>query len=119
MFALLTGCSGSKEAAIVFLVRMHVLANVAQERFLDYDNDSVPLMKNILQHANDRQYRMLRGLMGVFVCKDMFAPDAHEFMRIMQASAAQIEEEDPQSTYIHTRCAQGQEREGGCARVSV
>ncbi|EGD79675.1 hypothetical protein PTSG_10660 [Salpingoeca rosetta] len=94
---------GSKGAAIVFLVRMHVLANVAQERFKDYDNDSVPFMKNILQHSNDRQYRMLRGLMGVFVCKDMFAPDAHELMRVMQASAAQIEEEDPQSTYIHTR----------------
>ncbi|EGD77636.1 hypothetical protein PTSG_12783 [Salpingoeca rosetta] len=93
---------GSKDVAIVFLVGMHVLADVAQERFRDYDNDSVPFMKNILQHANDRQYRMLRGLMGVSVCKDMFAPDAHDLMRVMQASAAQIEEEDPQSTYIHT-----------------
>ncbi|EGD77426.1 hypothetical protein PTSG_08523 [Salpingoeca rosetta] len=97
-----TTTPGSKEVATVFLVRMHVLANVAQERFLDYDNDSVPFMKNILHHANDRQYRMLRGLMGVSVCKDMFAPDAHDFMRIMQASAAQIEEDDPQPTYIHT-----------------
>ncbi|EGD80003.1 hypothetical protein PTSG_10279 [Salpingoeca rosetta] len=94
---------GSKEVAIVFLVGMHVLADVAQERFRDYDNDSVPFMKNILQHANNRQYRMLRGLMGVSVCKDMFAPDAHDFMRIMQASAAQIEEDDPQPSYIHTR----------------
>ncbi|EGD78594.1 hypothetical protein PTSG_12861 [Salpingoeca rosetta] len=49
------------------------------------------------------QYRMLRGLMGVSVCKDMFAPDAHELMRIMRASTAQIEEEDPQPSYIHTR----------------
>ncbi|EGD74095.1 hypothetical protein PTSG_05788 [Salpingoeca rosetta] len=84
---------GSKGVVTVFLVRTRVLADVAQERFLDYDNDSVPFMKNLLQHANDRQYRMLRGLMSVFVCKDMFAP----------ASAAQIEEEDPQPTYIHTR----------------
>ncbi|EGD78053.1 hypothetical protein PTSG_12812 [Salpingoeca rosetta] len=94
---------GSKEVAIVFLVGTHVLADVAQERFKDYDNDSVPFMKNILQHANDRQYRMLRGLMGMSVCKDMFAPDAHDLMRIMQASAAQIEEDDPQPSYIHTR----------------
>ncbi|EGD81175.1 hypothetical protein PTSG_11216 [Salpingoeca rosetta] len=57
--------------------------DVAQERFKDYDNDSVPFMKNILQHANDRQYRMLRGLMGVSVCNDMFAPDAHDLMHIM------------------------------------
>ncbi|EGD79553.1 hypothetical protein PTSG_12998 [Salpingoeca rosetta] len=81
---------GSKEVAIVFLVRTHVLANVAQERFKDYDNDSVPFMKNILQHANDRQYRMLRGLMGVFVCKDMFAPDAHDLMRIMLLSRCSL-----------------------------
>ncbi|EGD74429.1 hypothetical protein PTSG_05793 [Salpingoeca rosetta] len=84
-----TTTPGSKEAAIVFLVRMHVLANVAQERFLDYDNDSVPFMKNILQHANDRQYRMLRGLWACLFART--------------SSAAQIEEDDPQPTYIHTR----------------
>ncbi|EGD77629.1 hypothetical protein PTSG_08723 [Salpingoeca rosetta] len=80
---------GSKGVATVFLVGTHVLANVAQERFLDYDNDSA------IPHA--------ARPVGVFVCKNMFAPDAHELMCIMQASAAQIEEEDPQPTYIHTR----------------
>ncbi|EGD80104.1 hypothetical protein PTSG_10377 [Salpingoeca rosetta] len=98
-----------QEAAVGLLA---TVADVAQERFKDYYNDFMPFMKNILQHANEKQYRMLRGktleaatLMGVSVGKDMFAPDAHELMRIMQASAAQIEEDDPQISYIHTSFA--------------
>lgn len=86
------------------------VADVAQEKFANYYHQFMPYMKTILQHANQKEHRMLRGktleaatLMGVSVGKEMFAADAHELMSIMHNSASKIEEDDPQISYIHTR----------------
>eukprot|EP00043_Microstomoeca_roanoka_P019154 m.212049 g.212049 ORF g.212049 m.212049 type:complete len:1129 (-) comp16944_c7_seq1:387-3773(-) len=96
-----------QEAAVGLLA---TVADSAQEKFVDYYSTFMPYMKQILQHAGEKEHRMLRGktleaatLMGVSVGKEMFHADAVELMQIMQQ--VQLDPDDPQISYIHTSFA--------------
>ena len=83
------------------------IADSAQEHFIRYYDTFVPLLKNIIMQANDRQFRLLRGkamecvsLIGLAVGKEKFLPDAHFIMNLMRRVQDACESDDPQTSYM-------------------
>jgi len=66
------------------------VADCASEHFIRFYDTFMPLLKQILYHANSKEYRMLRGkamecisLIGMAVGKEKFFGDAKEVMDFM------------------------------------
>jgi HEAT repeat protein len=84
------------------------VADSAEENFAQYYETFMPKMKEVLQHANTKETRMMRGkamecisLIGLAVGKEKFAPDAVQVMELlMEAQQAEMEPDDPQISYM-------------------
>jgi hypothetical protein len=66
------------------------IADCAEESFLKYYDTLMPYLKNILENANGKEFRTLRGkamecasLIGVAVGKERFSKDAAQLMTLM------------------------------------
>ena len=89
------------------------VADVAEDYFAPFYDAFMPGLKGLLQSAQGKDYRMLRGkamecisLIGVAVGKERFGPDAKEVMEILittQTSA--LDPDDPQVSFLLQACA--------------
>ncbi|GBL83789.1 Importin-5 [Araneus ventricosus] len=101
---------GTKLVLEQVVVTLASLADSAQEKFTDYYEKFMPLLKHIIQNANQPVLRMLRGktiecvsLIGLAVGREKFLSDASEVMDLLlktQTSSAPISEDDPQLSYM-------------------
>ncbi len=80
----------------------------AQDMFIKYYDSVMPLLLNILMHANDKSQRLLRAktvesisLVGMAVGKERFREDAAKLMTFLQtAQMAQLDNDDPLAGYM-------------------
>ncbi|GIX94542.1 importin-5 [Caerostris extrusa] len=101
---------GKKLVLEQVVVTLASLADSAQEKFIDYYDKFMPLLKHIIQHAIQPPLRLLRGkaiecvsLIGLAVGRDKFISDASEVMELLlktQSANAPISEDDPQLSYM-------------------
>ena len=89
------------------------VADVAESDFTPYYSWFMPGLKNILQMAQGKEERMLRGksmecisLIGVAVGKEAFGADAKEVMDLLLASqqGVELEPDDPQISFMLQAC---------------
>ena len=89
------------------------VADVAEADFVPYYSSFMPGLKKILQVAQGKEYRMLRGksmecisLIGVAVGKEAFGADAKEVMDLLLASqqGVELEPDDPQISFMLQAC---------------
>ena len=72
----------------------------------------MPGLKGLLQSAQGKDYRMLRGkamecisLIGVAVGKERFGPDAKEVMEILiKTQTSTLDPDDPQVSFLLQAC---------------
>ncbi|KAF9428919.1 hypothetical protein BGZ94_000530 [Podila epigama] len=90
-----------------------MVADSAEERFVKYYNNIMPLLINVLQQATSPEYRLLRGktmecasLIALAVGKNVFAPHAQGFIKLLVQTQASVREaDDPQVYYLLTAWA--------------
>jgi len=86
-----------------------ILAEAAEELFVEYYGRVVPMLKQIIQNATGEKDRSLRGkafscasIVGSVVGKEMFSADAHEIMQVMmQLMLAGFAGDDPLRESCH------------------
>ncbi|RIB28214.1 armadillo-type protein [Gigaspora rosea] len=84
------------------------VADSAEDRFVKYYSAIMPLLINVLRNAHQREYRLLRGkamecasLIALAVGKEIFAPNANEFIQLLvQTQQSVTEPDDPQTSYL-------------------
>jgi len=90
------------------------VADVAEADFAPFYSSFIPGLKAILQNAQGKEVRMLRGkamecisLVGMAVGKEVFGADAKDVMDIMIATqqGEQLEADDPQVSFMLQACA--------------
>ncbi|KAG0331637.1 hypothetical protein BG000_010719 [Podila horticola] len=89
------------------------VADSAEERFVKYYSSIMPLLINVLQQATSSEYRLLRGktmecasLIALAVGKNIFAPHAQGFIKLLvQTQTSVTESDDPQVYYLLTAWA--------------
>jgi len=100
-----TGKKIIQEQAITAIA---AIADVVEGKFLKYYDIFMPFLKNILVHANGKDYRLLRGkamecisLIGVAVGKDKFRQDAKDVMEVlMRTQQGALDPDDPQISFL-------------------
>ncbi|KAG0325589.1 hypothetical protein BGZ99_000415 [Dissophora globulifera] len=100
-----TGTTYVQEQAITTIA---TVADSAEERFVKYYNGIMPLLMNVLRQATSRDYWLLRGkamecasLIALAVGKEVFAPHAQEFVKLLvQTQTTATEADDPQVSYL-------------------
>ncbi|KAF9365094.1 hypothetical protein BGX34_011434 [Mortierella sp. NVP85] len=100
-----TGTTYVQEQAITTIA---TVADSAEERFVKYYSSIMPLLMDVLRQATGREYRLLRGkamecasLIALAVGKEVFAPHAQEFVKLLvQTQTGVIETDDPQVSYL-------------------
>ncbi|KAI1316705.1 hypothetical protein EDD11_009594 [Mortierella claussenii] len=100
-----TGTTYVQEQAITTIA---TVADSAEERFVKYYSGIMPLLMNVLRQATDREYRLLRGktmecasLIALAVGKEVFAPHAQEFIKLLvHTQTTATEPDDPQVAYL-------------------
>jgi hypothetical protein len=89
------------------------VADVAESDFVPYYGSFMPGLKKILQVAQGKEHRLLRGksmecisLIGVAVGKDAFRSDAKEVMDLLLAAqqGVELEPDDPQISFMLQAC---------------
>lgn len=84
------------------------VADSAEDKFVKYHGSIMPLLLNVLRQATQKQYRLLRGktmecasLIALAVGKEVFAPNAQEFIELLiQTQQSVTEADDPQTSYL-------------------
>lgn len=100
-----TGKKIIQEQAITAIA---AIADVVEGKFINYYDIFMPFLKNILVHANGKDYRLLRGkamecisLIGVAVGKDKFRQDAKDVMEVlMRTQQGALDPDDPQVSFL-------------------
>ena len=100
--------NGRKNVQEGALTAMASIADASGDYFIKYYDNCVPLLREILEKANDRSYHMMRAkalecisLVGMAVGKDKFANDAGAIMQFMQnVQAAGLDPDDPFASYM-------------------
>ncbi len=100
--------NGRKNVQEGALTAMASIADASGDYFIKYYDNCVPLLREILEKANDRSYHMMRAkalecisLVGMAVGKEKFGPDAAGIMQIMQnVQAAGLDPDDPFASYM-------------------
>lgn len=100
-----TGTTYVQEQAITTIA---TVADSAEERFVKYYSNIMPLLMDVLQQATNREYRLLRGkvmecasLIALAVGKEVFTPHSQEFVKLLvQAQGNVTEPDDPQVSYL-------------------
>ncbi|KAG8586378.1 hypothetical protein GDO81_005362 [Engystomops pustulosus] len=86
------------------------VADTAEEKFVPYYDMFMPLLKNIVESAVQKELRLLRGktiecisLIGLAVGKEKFMQDASDVMQLLlktQTDFSELEDDDPQISYM-------------------
>lgn len=84
------------------------IADCAQEYFIRYYDTCMPLLRHVLEHAQDSTQRLMRAkalecisLVGMAVGKERFGADAGAVMQYIQAVQAKgLESDDPFGSYM-------------------
>ncbi|KAG0362852.1 importin subunit beta-3 [Gamsiella multidivaricata] len=100
-----TGTTYVQEQAITTIA---TVADSAEERFVKYYSGIMPLLMNVLRQAMGQEYRLMRGkamecasLIALAVGKEVFAPHAQEFVKLLvQTQTTATESDDPQVAYL-------------------
>jgi hypothetical protein len=100
--------NGRKNVQEGALTAMASIADASGDYFIKYYDNCVPLLREILEKANDRSYQMMRAkalecisLVGMAVGKEKFAADAGGIMQYMQnVQAAGLDPDDPFASYM-------------------
>ena len=100
--------NGRKNVQEGALTAMASIADASGDYFIKYYDNCVPLLREILEKANDRSYHMMRAkalecisLVGMAVGKEKFANDAGAIMQFMQnVQAAGLDPDDPFASYM-------------------
>ncbi|KAF9289191.1 hypothetical protein BGZ68_009889 [Mortierella alpina] len=100
-----TGTTYVQEQAITTIA---TVADSSEERFVKYYSGIMPLLINVLRQATSLEYRLLRGkamecasLIALAVGKEVFAPHAQEFIKLLiQTQTSVTEPDDPQASYL-------------------
>ncbi|KAF9939192.1 hypothetical protein BGZ65_011271 [Modicella reniformis] len=100
-----TGTTYVQEQAITTIA---TVADSAEERFVKYYSNIMPLLMDVLRQATSREYRLLRGkamecasLIALAVGKEVFEPHAQEFVKLLAQTQTSINEaDDPQVSYL-------------------
>ncbi len=100
-----TGKRYVQEQAITSIA---TVADSAGDHFVKYYSSIMPLLMNILRQATQREFRLLRGktlecasLVALAVGKEVFLPDAAQFIDIMKSIQESVKDnDDPQASYL-------------------
>ncbi|KAG0008239.1 hypothetical protein BGZ80_003661, partial [Entomortierella chlamydospora] len=100
-----TGTTYVQEQAITTIA---TVADSAEDSFVKYYSPIMPLLINVLRQATGSEYRLMRGkamecasLIALAVGKEVFAPHAQEFIKLLvQTQSSIVETDDPQASYI-------------------
>lgn len=90
------------------LTSLASVADCAQEYFIKYYDTCMPLLRHVLEHAQDKTHQLMRAkalecisLVGMAVGKERFGADAAGVMQYMQAvQAAGLDPDDPFASYM-------------------
>lgn len=99
---------GRKNVQEGALTAMASIADCSGDYFIKYYDTCVPLLREILEKANDRSYQMMRAkalecisLVGMAVGKERFGSDAGAIMQYMQnVQNSGLDPDDPFSSYM-------------------
>ncbi|KAF9585152.1 hypothetical protein BGW38_003684, partial [Lunasporangiospora selenospora] len=100
-----TGTTYVQEQAITTIA---TVADSAEDRFVKYYGGIMPMLMSVLREATDREYRLMRGkamecasLIALAVGKEVFAPHAQEFIKLLVRTQTDVTEtDDPQAAYL-------------------
>ncbi|KAI8924999.1 armadillo-type protein [Entophlyctis helioformis] len=100
-----TGKTYAQEQAITTLA---TIADSANDKFAEFYPAIMPVLMDFLRNATGKELRSLRGktmecatLIAMAVGKEVFAPNAQEFITLLQQTQASItEDDDPQSSFL-------------------
>lgn len=103
---------GTKLVLEQVIVSIASLADVVQETFIGYYDRFMPCLKYIIENANVKELRLLRGksiecasLIGLAVGSEKFCADASQIMNLLlqtQTGEVVLEDDDPQLSYMIT-----------------
>lgn len=103
---------GTKLVLEQIVVSIASLADVIQEIFINYYDRFMPCLKFIIENANVKELRLLRGksiecasLIGLAVGSDKFCNDAGQIMNLLlqtQTGEVVLDDDDPQLSYMIT-----------------
>jgi len=99
---------GPKNVQESALTALASIAECSKEHFVKYYDTCMPLLRHILENANEKSHRMMRAkalecisLVGMAVGKERFSSDAEMVMRYMQTlQSAGLEDDDPFASYM-------------------
>ncbi|XP_071950516.1 importin-5-like [Antedon mediterranea] len=101
---------GSKLVLEQMVTTLAAVADSAEDKFIRYYDNFMPGLKNIVQHATSKELRLLRGktiecisLIGLAVGQQKFLQDASDIMELLlktQTDANELEDDDPQTSYM-------------------
>ncbi|XP_033100992.1 importin-5-like [Anneissia japonica] len=101
---------GTKLVLEQMVTTLAAVADSAEDKFIQYYDNFMPGLKNIVQHATSKELRLLRGktiecisLIGLAVGQQKFMQDASDIMELLlktQTDANELEDDDPQISYM-------------------
>ena len=106
LFQLLQG--GKRIVQEQAITTIATVADIAEDKFIQYYDSFMPMLKNILENATDKTHRLLRGkamecvsLIGLAVGRDKFMPDAQVIMEMLaKTQVGELDPDDPQISYM-------------------
>ncbi|XP_041482292.1 importin-5-like [Lytechinus variegatus] len=101
---------GTKLVLEQMVTTLAAVADTTEENFTPFYDKFMPSLKYIIQNANTKEYRLLRGktiecvsLIGLAVGTQKFMQDANEVMDLLlrtQTDSSELEDDDPQTSYM-------------------
>ena len=100
--------SGKLYAQEQAITTLATIADSSGTEFAKYYSHIMPVLLNVLQTADQKEHRSLRGktmecatLIAMAVGKEVFAPDAQQFIQVLQHTQQSVTDPaDPQSSYL-------------------
>ncbi|XP_052214366.1 importin-5-like isoform X7 [Dreissena polymorpha] len=101
---------GTKMVLEQMVTTLASVADTAEEKFITYYDRFMPCLKYIVQHADNTEYKLLRGktiecisLIGLAVGRDKFMQDCSDVMQLLlktQTDMKDLADDDPQISYM-------------------
>ncbi|XP_052784006.1 importin-5-like [Mya arenaria] len=101
---------GTKMVLEQMVTTLASVADTAEEKFISFYDRFMPCLKYIVQHADNTEYKLLRGktiecisLIGLAVGRDKFMNDCSDVMQLLlktQTDMTDIADDDPQISYM-------------------
>ncbi|KAL4220293.1 Importin-5 [Mactra antiquata] len=101
---------GTKMVLEQMVTTLASVADTAEEKFISYYDRFMPVLKSIVQNADNTNYKLLRGktiecisLIGLAVGRDKFMQDCSDVMQLLlktQTDMTDLADDDPQISYM-------------------